>query len=123
MPTGKQNNDERFYKGYEGEPELVLSSGEKTLHIWDGYMEDIFGNPIQSAEGWHGLTRDYNEFVGPYADDCIESFIDLREYITDAKLYVNRKFDYEESADVINAIVEFLNDALVTNAEVTISLK
>lgn len=106
MGTGKQNDD--FYKGYEGEPEFVLSSGEESIHIWDGYMEDIFGNPIQGEDGWHGFTRDYNEFVGPYEDGCIESYIDLDEYISDAELYSGRDFEYEESSEVLKAIMDFM---------------
>lgn len=63
MDTGKLN-DYTYYFGYEGEPEFVLSSGDESIHIWDGYINDIFGDPIMDGKGWKGLTRDFNEMTG-----------------------------------------------------------
>ena len=123
MGIGKQNNDDRFYKGYEGEPELILSSDEKSIHIWDGYMEDIFGNPVQNEDGWYGFTRDYNEFVGPYEDNCIEVCLNLDEYIKDAEAYVGKKFEYEESSEVLKTIIDFLRKSYDDGKTVMVSLK
>ena len=51
MDIGKLN-DTTFYDDYEGEGEIMLSRSSSTntesIHIWDGYFEDIFGNPCLS---------------------------------------------------------------------------
>lgn len=107
MGIGKRNCNDKFYKGFEGEPELILVSNNDELHIWDGYMEDIFGNPINSEDGWKGFSRDYNEFTGPYEDGCIETALYVDEYLKDALLYRSKKFEYEETKDVLNAIIKF----------------
>ena len=118
MDTGKRNCDNRFYEGYEGEPELVLFSEQDEMHIWDGYMEDIFGNPVRTENGWIGFTRDFNEFVGPYADDCIECALDITEYLQDALQYRGHNFEYEESKDVLEAIITLLEQKKEKNEDV-----
>jgi len=122
MAIGKQNKDNRFYKGYEGEEEVIFLAGERTLHIWEGYFGDIFGNPIEKEEGWSGFTKDYNEFSGPFEDGCIEYLLNIPEYLADAKEYVGRKFDFGESAQVLDAIILFLVEAKQSNADVTVSV-
>ena len=49
----------KFYEGYEGEPLIILAIEDK-IYIWDGYLEDIFGNPSLKGD-WKGFTRDYNQ--------------------------------------------------------------
>ena len=45
MDIGKTDNY-KFYEGYEDEPEVEISADNmETLHIWDGFFEDIFGEP------------------------------------------------------------------------------
>lgn len=119
MDTGKRNYDNRFYEGYEGEPELVLFSEQDEMHIWEGYMEDIFGNPVRTENGWTGFTRDFNEFAGPYADDCIECALDVTEYLKDALKYRGHNFEYEESKDVLEAVITWLEQKKENNEEVT----
>lgn len=63
MDTGKRKDDYRFYEGYEGEKEVIISLPDIVYHIWDGFFEDIFGNPKTTDDGWIGFTRDYNEFI------------------------------------------------------------
>ena len=105
MDAGKHKSDYRFYNGYEGEPELTLASGNDELHMWDGYMEDIFGTPIIDKNGWNGFTRDYNELKGPYGDDSIEYALDINEYLKDAIQYRGREFEYEETKEVLEAMI------------------
>ena len=52
MDIGKLNRDDRFYKGYEGEPEFIFTCGDNTLQIWEGYIDDIFQKPIFEKDGW-----------------------------------------------------------------------
>ena len=53
MGIGKIDNY-KFYKGYEDEPEVELSTNKEameTLHIWDGFFMDIFGEPSLDGKG------------------------------------------------------------------------
>lgn len=107
MAIGKHDNY-KFYEGYEGEEELVFSTGEASLHIWDGYIEDIFGNPSSTPIEQDGLSKDYNEFSGPYADDCVMHPVDVEAYLRDARQYEGKSFDYNESKDVLRTIIKWL---------------
>ena len=123
MDTGKRKEDYQFYNGYEGEKELILSLPELSVHIWDGYIDDIFGNPIPSNDGWSGFTRDYNEFVGPYENDCIEVAILPDEYIEDAVRYKEREFEFEETRDVLDRILSLLKTAKDADICLLVSVK
>ena len=112
MDTGKHKDDYTFYNGFEGEKEVIITLMNSTFHIWDGYFEDIFGNPISTNEGWSGFTRDYNEFINAFDDECIECAIPPKEYLEDAKLYINAKFSYEETKDVLKNLVSILTEAI-----------
>ena len=64
MGIGKTDNY-RFYEGYEYEAEVELSTNDEnmeTLHIWDGFFMDIFGEPSLDGNGWHGFTQGYHFF-------------------------------------------------------------
>ena len=122
MVTGKQTKDNTLYKGYEGEAEVIFAAGGRTLHIWEGYFGDIFGNPIQKDKGWCGFTKDYNEFIGPFEDECIEYVLNIPEYLDDAKAYVGRKFDFEESSKDLDSMILFLEEAEQSNVDVTVSV-
>lgn len=108
MDTGKLN-DYTYYEGYEGEPEFILSAGDESIHIWDGYINDIFGTPVMDGTGWKGLTRDFNEVTGPFDADepCL---IDVNEYLDDAIKYRDRMMDYEETPNVLEALINWLNE-------------
>lgn len=56
------------------------------IHIWDGYFEDIFGNPLSTNAGWSGFTKDYQESVRTFdGEDCISSSA-VSEYNTNRHL-------------------------------------
>lgn len=64
MGIGKIIDNDTFYEGYEGEPQIVLSLADmEVLHIWEGYFEDIYGAPALDGKGWNGFTRDYAYFA------------------------------------------------------------
>jgi len=108
MTTGKLN-DYTYYEGYEGEPEFILSAEDESIHIWDGYINDIFGTPVMDGTGWKGLTRDFNEVTGPFDADepCL---IDVKEYLDDAIKYRDQTMDYEETPNVLEALINWLNE-------------
>ena len=114
MGIGKTDNY-KFYEGYEGEPEVILSVKNnelETIHIWDGFFDDIFRKPSLDGKGWNGFTRDYHQCEGAF-DIYGEAIItDIQEYIEDLKIYESRKFDYEDTKEVYNLICSWLDEAL-----------
>lgn len=120
MGIGKTDNY-KFYKGYEGEEEIELSTSDnsmETLHIWEGFFSDIFCEPTLDGKGWHGFTRDYNQFEGAFDDSCSEAVItNLQEYIDDLKLYKNRKFKFEETKEVYDLICSWFDKAQKNNCK------
>ena len=124
MDLGKTDNY-TFYEGYEDEPEIELSSNNpsmETLHFWDGFFLDLFGEPSLDGKGWNGFTRDYNQCEGAFGDDSEAVISDIDEYIDDLKIYENRKFDYEKTRDVYNLLLSWLNKAKATGSTVTVTL-
>ena len=109
MDTGKRKDDYRFYEGYEGEKEVIISLPDIVYHIWDGFFEDIFGSPKTTDDGWIGFTRDYNEFINAFEDDCIECAIDPEEYLRDLILYQNQSFSYNETVDVLDCLIALMS--------------
>jgi len=118
MGIGKIDNY-KFYEGYGYEPEVELTTNietMETLHIWDGFFMDIFGEPSLDGKGWHGFTRDYNQCEGAF-DDGEAIITDLQEYIDDLKIYENRKFRFEETKEVYELICAWLTEAQKNNCE------
>ena len=124
MDIGKTDNY-TFYEGYEDEPEIELSSNNpsmETLHFWDGFFLDLFGEPSLDGKGWNGFTRDYNQCEGAFGDDSEAVISNIDEYIDDLKIYKNRKFDYEKTRDVYNLLLSWLNKAKATGSTVTVTV-
>ena len=122
MGIGKIDNY-KFYDGYGYEPEVELTTNietMETLHIWDGFFMDIFGEPSLDGKGWLGFTRDYNQCEGAF-DDGEAIITDLQEYIDDLKIYENRKFRFEETKEVYDLISAWLTEAQKNNCkEITV---
>ena len=124
MDIGKTDNY-TFYEGYDDEPEIELSSNNQdmeTLHIWDGFFWDLFGEPSLDGKGWNGFTRDYNQFEGAFGDDSEAVISDIDEYINDLKIYENREFKFSNTRDVYNLLLSWLNKAKATGSTVTVTL-
>lgn len=122
MDIGNLKNNYTFYEGYEGEPEIVLTLVEATeynIHLWEGYFDDIFGEPILDGNGWKGFTRDMHQMEGVFGDDEIAEAIDASEYLEDIRSYRNRSFRYAESAMALTLIADFLQYAVDNNLTVT----
>lgn len=111
MDTGKRKVDTKFYKGYEGESEVIISTQDTEYHFWEGYFEDIFGNPLKAGDTWKGFTRDYNEMINSFDDTHIECVLPPEEYLQDLKLYLGNDFSYEETSDVLDCLIAILEDA------------
>ncbi len=124
MDIGRHNTI--FYEGYEGEGEIILtlSSPENkiTIHVWDGYFDDIFGNPIGSDTGWIGFTKDYQESVRTFDGEEQISFPAISEYLSDLKKYENHSFSYSETKDCLNLLIAFFEKALNSSLEITVKI-
>ena len=116
MDIGRIKNNDTFYKGYEGEPQIMVSikgDEELCLHIWDGYFEDIFGHPSIDGKGWIGFTRDYNQMEGVFSGetDCCE-IVSPEEYLKDLSACQINTFQYEETKQAAELLCEFLRYAV-----------
>ena len=111
MDIGKLKADKTFYEGYEDEKDIIITLPTEEYHFWDGYFEDIFGNPIQTDDGWQGFTRDYNECVNMFSDEVIECAVLPLEYLKDLKSYLTHQFEYEETRDVLARLISIFEIA------------
>ena len=124
MDIGKTDNY-TFFEGYEDEPEIEFSSSNQdmeTLHMWDGFFDDIFRRPSLDGKGWHGFTRDYHQCEGAFGDDSEAVISDIDEYIDDLKIYENREFKFSNTRDVYNLLLSWLNKAKATGSTVTVTV-
>ncbi len=126
MDIGNLKNNTFFYEGYEGKPEIVLSATENedcNIHLWEGYFDDIFANPSLDGLGWKGFTRDIHQMEGIFNSDITSAKIDAQEYLEDLLIYTNKNFDYDESADALALLVNFLKFAIRNNYSVSVMKK
>lgn len=111
MGIGAHRDDYTFYKGYEGEPEVIISLPNISYHFWDGYFEDIFGDPIFEEKGWTGFTRDYNEFINAFDDACIECAVMPDEYLRDLERYIGKSFSFVETDKALDRLISLMKEA------------
>ncbi|MDO4179455.1 MAG: hypothetical protein Q4D21_09780 [Phascolarctobacterium sp.] len=123
MDIGKLKNNSDFYDGYEGEGEIILSlakSPEIIIHIWDGYFEDIFGNPYTTENEWQGFTRDYQEACNTFSGSENSVSIDPTCYLNDLCLYKEHSFSYEETSSCLDLLIAFFEYAAMHHSEVIV---
>lgn len=111
MDIGMLKNNRIYYEGYEGEPEIILTVVEipdYNLHVWCGYLEDILQEPPLDGTGWKGFTRDYHLLQGIFSEKSEPVTLDIPEYVHDLENYKEKILRYEETKDVLNLMIEFL---------------
>lgn len=122
MDIGKKN-DYTFYKGYEGEPQIIICIENRcNMHIWEGYFDDIFENPSLDGNGWIGFTRDYHQFEGVFSEDVLEDFIEPKEYLQDLCFYKGKKFEFEETSELLEKLIELFEMAILNNLKVKVEI-
>ncbi len=112
MDAKKIINNTTFYNGFEGEPEIELfiaDNPEFNIHIWDGYISDIFDTPNFDGNEWKGFTRDYQQEVRTYDEKDVP--IDIEEYYLDLMNYKNKHFRFEETRECFDLIAELFEYA------------
>ena len=113
MDIGNLKNNYTYYEGYEYEAEIVLCiEADQAIHIWEGYFDDIYDTPTLDGNGWKGFTRDYHQFEGVFSEDGGITEIDPSEYLEDLMLYKEKSFEFEETTEVFNLMVSFLEEAI-----------
>lgn len=125
MDIGNLKNNHTFYEGYEGEPEIILlmkELSEYSIHLWEGYFDDIFGEPMLDGNGWKGFTRDIHQLEGAFGDNEIAETIDAAEYLEDILSYRKKSFRYAESATALALIADFLQYAVDNSLTVTVEM-
>lgn len=120
MDTGKINDNYTFYDGYEGETKIVLSfQDNQTVHIWEGYFDDIFDTPPLDGNGWRGFTRDYHQIEGIFSENGNVVELCPAEYLADLILYKNKDFDFEETIQVVELMICLFENAVENKLTVT----
>lgn len=113
MDIGNLKNNYTYYEGYEDEGKIVLFiEADQAIHIWEGYFDDIYDTPTLDGNGWKGFTRDYHQFEGVFSEDGGITEIDPSEYLEDLMLYKEKSFEFEETTEVFNLMVSFLEEAI-----------
>ena len=113
MDIGNLKNNYTYYEGYEDEGKIVLCiEADQAIHIWEGYLDDIYDTPTLDGNGWKGFTRDYHQFEGVFSEDGGITEIDPSEYLEDLMLYKEKSFEFEETTEVFNLMVSFLEEAI-----------
>ena len=127
MDIGRIKNNRVYNEEDMYDTEIILSLREDpnfNLHIWEGYIDDIFDHPPLHGLGWHGFTRDYQEFKGAFSDDNDNKIElpDLEEYLTDMLQYAEKEFRFEETSEVFELIADFLRYAIATGQTVVMEV-
>ena len=116
--------DEKYYHGFEGEPEiifsLVIQNGEKReLGIWIGYFDKIM-RQIKPKEGrWTSLAYFYHLYIGWYDESpwLIENLVEAYEQLNE----IDHSNLTSKDKEVLETILNLLIDAIDNNFKVFIS--
>lgn len=125
MDTGKLRIRSNFIEGYGDEPYLhieLVGNIEDSMDIWEGLFSDLLSNPNMSGKGWKGFTRDYHELKGVWngENDCVS--LNIPECIEDLNYYKGHSFSYEETADLLDNLLLFMEYAHKNGYKVTAQL-
>ena len=114
-------NNVKYYKGFEGEPEIIFQFKDNkdiSIHIWEGYIDDIMRNQPGTDEDYKkGLSYDWNTMEGPY-DDNGNKIINVKDYYKDLLRFKETKFEYKETKKVYELIIYLLEKALEEDKKV-----
>lgn len=115
MDIGQLHNNYKYYIGFEDEEEVLFSlesDHEISIHVWIGYIDDILREPNLDGSGWKGMTKDYHQLEGAFADTGKEMLVYPDEYLKDLEYYAKKIFEYEETGEVYKLIITFLEYAI-----------
>lgn len=113
----------KYYKGYEGEPEIQFikgsnKEGRTILSIWDGFFDDIMCQFKPTASGWQGLAYYYHLVSG--WEEGIWELPNINSALVEFQSIKASRFRFSETADVLAAICDLLKSAINENQKVWI---
>lgn len=112
--------DERYYDGFEGEPEmkfvLLKKDGEKKgLGIWDGYFDSIIEKIEPGEKGWSGLAYYYHLNIG-WFEESPWLVVDMQESFKQLSNIDIECFEMDEEKEIIDMLIKLFREA-IENAE------
>ncbi|MEC2077034.1 hypothetical protein [Metabacillus fastidiosus] len=113
----------KYYKGFEGEPALVLDNGENKLIIWNGYFESILESLLETNLEKEGIIKEYFYHEGWY-DDSPWALKDIQLTIKQLKNFDLSKVYQSDNIknvlpDLVQEIIQFLEYAKNENVVIT----
>lgn len=113
----------RFYRGYEGEPEVqfIAKNAEHKvgIGIWDGYFDDIMRQFTPGKDGWTGVAKVYHTDER-WEDGIPCKITDLNDTLKEFSEIDLQLLEFDDSAMALSAICVLLNDAIQKKMEVWI---
>lgn len=108
-----------FYKKYEGEPYFTFKTSNKEIciKIWEGFIWDIFGDPYFYNDGFHGITKYFQE--RDYDECYFYKISNIDDAIDDLKKYKDKIFKFD-SFKVYLELLNMLNYCKKTESFITI---
>lgn len=101
---------EDFYclEGYDHEEKVIFYKKDTAMYVYEGYIEDIFGQKDIWRSHWCGLTRDYNTLFGPFAT-IRRVLVDAQDYLKDMRQY---PLDQVSHPDILKHMMAFFEEAV-----------
>jgi hypothetical protein len=117
--------DEKYYDGFEGEPEMIFTlvkiNGEKEgFGIWDGYFITIIEKVEPKENGWTGLAYYYHLYIGWFEENpwLVENLIESYEQLKEIDI---ESFEYNEDKEVLRKIMCLFKEAIDNGDKIYIS--
>lgn len=108
--------NDKYYKGFEGEPEMTFSLMENGIitqkfTIWMGYFNCIMALIQPEEEGWTGLAYFYHLYIGWYEEENWP-IPNLAEAYGQLEKLCPGDLRYEEAGEVLLMIRNMLKHAI-----------
>lgn len=120
------NIDEKYYIGFEGEPEIIFSimkegNSEYGFGVWSGYFDNIMQQVKPKDGKWTELAYYYHLEKGWY-DESPWIINNLEESYEQLMEVEANKLE-EEEKEILNMILNMLKDAINNNLKVFIEIE
>lgn len=109
----------RYYKGFEGEPEIIFSTSKKKIHMWSGYFDELFLLFKPKQNGWEGLAYYYHLDEGWY-EESPWRIPDIREAYNQFKSIYD-EIENSICKELLEDILQILNLAIEDEEAIFIS--
>lgn len=120
--------DERYYSGFEGEPEIIFTlsakgTAYKSIVFWEGYFDDMLRKAEPAEEGWTGIAYYYH--VGMFEN---AHWLENQPWhIDDPVLVVHQlqelaqhQFKWPETRDVLMLLIDLIQHAIAMHEEILV---